>query len=339
MPLELLPPGSRKGNPFYIIRGTVGGRRVEVTTKTRDAEAARRLALQVELDILDRRTPGAGEKVTFATAADYYRQRRELSAYDGKRLDRIVAALGDKYVSDITQADLDDAAINLFPQGKPATRNREFMRPAAAVLHYAADSKWCGWLRIKPFKEPRPKTRAVSDDIARVLIAAAGKDGSKSAAKRRLLLLWIFHLGTRISDTIGMQWEMVDLKARVVRFRVGKTQRDIALPLPDELVVELANQKSQTGRIFPWSNRHNVYRWLRELCKATGVRFTPHMARHAVGTRLNAEGAGLRTIMAALGHAHPQSSIRYQDADIEIVRAAFARSGTRLAGGKSGGEG
>ena len=41
-----------------------------------------------------------------------------------------------------------------------------------------------------------------------------------------------------------------------------------------------------------------------------------------LGTWLNDAGAGLRTIMAALRHSDPVSSIRYQTADVEIVRAA-----------------
>jgi len=52
---------------------------------------------------------------------------------------------------------------------------------------------------------------------------------------------------------------------------------------------------------------------------------TPHMARHFGGKHLNAGGAGLKTIMGALDHADPTSSIRYQDADLDIVRSAIDR--------------
>lgn len=42
--LKLVPPGARKGNKFYLLRGTVGGRTVEVSTKTADVAAARQVA-------------------------------------------------------------------------------------------------------------------------------------------------------------------------------------------------------------------------------------------------------------------------------------------------------
>jgi hypothetical protein len=56
---------------------------------------------------------------------------------------------------------------------------------------------------------------------------------------------------------------------------------------------------------------------------SSAFHFTAHMARHSLGTWLNEDGAGLRTIMEALGHADVHSSIRYQSADVEIVRAAI----------------
>jgi len=56
-----------------------------------------------------------------------------------------------------------------------------------------------------------------------------------------------------------------------------------------------------------------------------GIEFTPHVGRHSVGTRLNESGAGLKMIMAALDHRDPESSIRYQAANIEVVTAAAAR--------------
>ena len=49
------------------------------------------------------------------------------------------------------------------------------------------------------------------------------------------------------------------------------------------------------------------------------------MARHTLGTMMAANGESLRAIMAALGHTQASSSLRYQAADIEMVRAATGR--------------
>ena len=45
MPFTLIPPGQRKGNSWYIVRGKVAGKLREFSTKTRDPETARRFAL------------------------------------------------------------------------------------------------------------------------------------------------------------------------------------------------------------------------------------------------------------------------------------------------------
>ncbi len=81
-----------------------------------------------------------------------------------------------------------------------------------------------------------------------------------------------------------------------------------------------------------------VYRWLRPLVRDVGVNFTLHMARHYVGKRMNAEGQGLKTITAALDHADPQSSVRYQDADLDVVRRSQTGAEAIILGGKSGGK-
>lgn len=50
--LKLIPPGTRKGNPYYLVRGTFDGRRYEVSTRTRDREAARAFKACFALTVL-----------------------------------------------------------------------------------------------------------------------------------------------------------------------------------------------------------------------------------------------------------------------------------------------
>jgi len=97
--------------------------------------------------------------------------------------------------------------------------------------------------------------------------------------------------------------------------------------VPSKILL-LANEPITKGLLFPWQTRYGVYKWLRPLCRRLGVTFTPHMTRHFLGKRLNLSGAGLKTIMEALDHADGTSSLRYQDADVEIVRDTLRKAGT-----------
>lgn len=51
MSYKLIPPGARKGNLYWIVRGHLGGRRYEYSTKSADEPAARSLADRFENDL------------------------------------------------------------------------------------------------------------------------------------------------------------------------------------------------------------------------------------------------------------------------------------------------
>jgi integrase len=225
------------------------------------------------------------------------------------------------------------------------------LRPAAAILHYAADNQLRPWLRVKLFREARPRTRAVTQDVARAVVNSvppptyrrqrSAKWLARAAAthaKKRLLLLWLFRQGMRISDALRVRGECIDMERRTVAYRIGKADRDVVKPLHDEVWEFLANDAPAPGWLFPWRTKSGVYKWLRPMCRALGIAFTPHMARHSVGKWLNEEGASLRTIMDTLDHADPKSSVRYQSTDIEVIRATGRRLGKLVSAGNAKGE-
>ncbi|HYM30788.1 MAG TPA: tyrosine-type recombinase/integrase [Candidatus Cybelea sp.] len=333
--LKLVPPGRRKGNTWYIARGTIGGRRIEVSTKTADKGAAERFKNEIERKLLEGRAPQAGEDLSFARAAELYEAWRRPSKADEKRIGKLVAKIGPRRIRDLGQADLVEAANALYGERSAATKNREALRPAAAILHYAAENGWCAWLRVKLFKERRPETRAVDVKVARLLIA-------NTEGKKRLLLAWLFHQGTRITDALRLDVTHLDLGGRNVRHRVGKTDEWRTAPIADELVVMLANDQDVAagkGRLFPWLTKSGVYKWLQPLCQRLGVRFTPHMARHSMATWMVGEGIDLRTVMEKGGWRDVKSVARYAVPDLERIRSAsrqMPRIGARR--GKKRGE-
>jgi integrase len=199
-------------------------------------------------------------------------------------------------------------------------------------------------LRIKLFPEPEPETRAVSLHTARTVITSVGEGARPSRAGsnieiRRLLLLWMFRQGTRITQTLSVTWNEISLREQTFRLYDKKANKWQTFPLHADVFQALCEipEEHRIGRLWPWSQKTGVYRWLRPMVRKLGIEFTPHMARHSLGTWLNASGAGLKTIMAALGHKDAKSSIRYQAADIEVVRAASEQLGDLLEVGESSG--
>ena len=331
--LKLVPPGKRKGNAFYLVRGRFLGTDYEISTQTTDKVAAERFKNRFERRILEGHIPGSGEAVTFAKAADLYISARDLSKADLRRIERLKAQLGKRDVRDVLQADLDAAAKALYPKCSPESLNRNVYTPAGAVLHYAAENKWCPWLRVKRPKMKEPETRAAREGVDALLCA-------NTEGKERLLIAWLFKHGTRVSNALRVDCGRVDLRARTYELYISKTRKWQTFGIDGEVWDLLANDRDATagkGMLFPWTNRWQVYRWLRPLCKRLGVKFTPHMARHRLGKDMNAEGAGLKTIMRALGQSSEKSASRYASADIDAVRDVMERLGKKLGTGKASG--
>lgn len=327
MPVKLYPPGTRDNPRYWYAKGRVAGRHVEFSTEETDKDRAQIAAGEIVKRLAEGGPAPKRRAVTFAYAADAYMAFKAPPKDDQRRIGKLVAALGAKKVRDIVHADLVTAADLLYPALKPSARNRNVITPASAILHYAAENGWCEWKRIKRFKEARPETRAIPKAAANLLIANA-------EGKVRLLLIVLFGSGLRITDALQITWDDIDLPAGTVRVRVGKTDRWRVFPLDPVVAAALANEPTKEGRLFPWRTRWGAYKPLRALRKKIASRFTPHMARHSLGTWLNAAGAGLKTIMATLGHDDPKSSMRYQDADIEIVRAGQRLVGDSVGTGK-----
>lgn len=321
MPLALIPPGTRKGNTYWLVRGQVDGRRVEVSTKTRDQATAERFAAELEQRLRSGGHPAeAPEVVTWSDAADRWVERG-VSADDRRYVRKIAAStLGRRRLGKIIQSDIDGIARRLYPHCTNETINRQVYTPVIAVLNYAADNEWCPRRAWKRPKLKEAETRAAAPNAGALLLA-------KAEGAQHLLILWLWQHGTRITDTLRVTWERIDLQQRRYEVWVNKSRRWRHLPIDDLVWTALANtpESTRTGRLFPWRDRHEVYDWLGPLAQAAGVVFTPHMARHRLGKDLNDSGAGLRTIMAALGQSNPRSALRYVAEDIDVVREAQAR--------------
>jgi integrase len=213
----------RSGSPYWYVRGTLHGRTIYASTKARDKADARRFKADLEIKI----APSAGRKcyvTTFREAAALYLAFRHPQKYDLVAIERLCAVIGDRLLADMRQYILVDAARFIYPNCSPETQNRQALIPAAAVLHYAANNDLCPWIRVEKFKEHDPEPRALRKEDAARLIAAA--DG-----KLKLLLVFLFLQGWRISDALRLRWQDINLRETNVQYHVSKTDDWLTVPL------------------------------------------------------------------------------------------------------------
>lgn len=323
MPLTLIPPGRRKNNRFWLIRGTVKGRSVEVSSKTTNKRAAERLAVELEAELL--KTTVERATATVRQAADLYLAYREPRKADRQMIERIVAVYGGRLLSSIRQHDIVALAELLYPGRANETKNRHVFGPLAAILHYAAENDLCPYLRVRKLRERRPPPRALSREAGEALIRTA-------EGPLKTLLIFLFRQGWRISDTLRLRWDDVDLRRRVARYRISKTDDWKIAPLHDEVMARFRVEPRFGPFVFPWRDKSPVYKALAPLRKATGIAFTPHQARHSFATWLVEAGAEMTDLMEAGGWKDPKSVARYARPGRDRIRAMINRVGTRRRG-------
>lgn len=318
MPLELKPPGDR-GRKYWYIRGTLRGKRYDRSTSTTDKSEAECRKAFLESTVVNNASDP--EIVTFAWAAEEFKRFRKPKNYDVKRINAVSAVLSDTPVNKITQSHIVSTAEIIRPGYHPATINRDVVRPIASVMHYAADNKWCPWMRFKTFKAPRPEKRAVGIDVARKLYRA-------TEGQQRLLILWLFKHGDRITDTLNITGDQINVKTKIYRMVVSKTDKLRIAAMDDEVIKQLKivfPKKLPEGRIFTWGNHHNVYRWLKPLCQRLKIEFTPHMARHSILTWIGAAGGSVIQIKGRGGHSDIKSAEPYLSEGLKSIRDITAQ--------------
>lgn len=304
MVYKLIAPGTRRNNKTYIVRGTVGGRRFEARSDATTQKAAHEWARRYE-DRLESETV-SGPAVTFRQAAGAYVSSKRLRKQDDRYIERLTAFFGNKLVASMVGADLVAAAHALASGTSDANKNRAVIGPASAILHYAAEQGWCNDRRHRRMKVSRlSPRRPAPPETMRLLLGNTG--GAK-----RLLLAWLYETGQRITDSVRLTFEDLDLQGARAVIRSSKTDDMGEIGLSPELVAMLATATRYPGnKLFPWKSRHSVYKWLRPLTRALGVSYTPHLSRHALATDLRALGWDMRAIAERGGWRDERSAGRY----------------------------
>ena len=292
MPYKLWAPGTRKGNRKWLARGTVDGRRFEKVLEAKNSTAA---AKEAEILVGSLRAVGPDTVVPFEDAADAYMAGKDLGKQDIAYIERLKIHFKGTPVSDVLGTHLIAAAHALAHGTKNSNKNRAVITPASYVLHFASEQGWCQERRFRRLPTSRRSPRKpVPTSTMQLLLA-------KTDGEKRAFLAWLYETGQRITASLEMMRDDIDLDRRIAKVTSDKTDDHGQIEISPRLAAMIeALPVRQNGRVFPWGDRHNVYRWLKPLCKELGVSYTPHQSRHAMATDLRALGYDMKAI-AELG--------------------------------------
>ena len=268
---------------------------------------------------------------------DYGKLRR--SHYYTQQLKVLTKFFGDKYLREITRADIDLFAADRArqPVGKrnartvgPSTVRKDLVL-VATVLKVAV--RW-GVLDASPAvdlpkpAEPHHKTRYLTQDEWKKLL-------ENSPKWLRSILTVALSTGMRLKEILGLRWEDVDRSMDLIYISEdNKTGRPRVIPLGDAVRKVLDGQVRHLKSTFVFTDtngtpytkgwgRNYVGNATKAAMKAAGIQNASfHTIRHTAGSWLAQQGESEVKIARLLGHASTRTTARYMHLRPDDLRKA-----------------
>lgn len=329
MPLKLQPPRAGK-TPNYSIRGTYLGIPVDRSTGTNRKNIAQQQLKKLEEQIERGEYPPKPKQPdgpTFLSAAVKYMR----AGGERENVARLIKHFRETHLDLIGQAEIDDAALTLYPNATPATRNRKVYTPVSAILHSAGKE-----IRLKrpSGAKGRIVTQFLRPEDAIAIVAAAHEEDPAFAT----LLCVLLYTGCRIGEVMRMQVEDLNLDHRWAY--IGKTKNGdprtvlIRKDLIEALRVIVGERTD--GKLWPFSAGGGLKdRLIRAKLRACGIavpkrkkgerpedrRIPPHRLdwagfhafRHTWATWMRRYGrTDVHGLVATGNWRDPRSAARYQ---------------------------
>ena len=302
---------------------------------THDAKAAEAIRARREWEIIQRSIFGAEATATFVAAAVSYLEA------DGEKLylRPIIAKIGSAPLAKVDQALIERTARELYPDGSPATRNRQVFTPIAAVLNHAAKRGLCAKRIVERPAQPQGRIRWITFDEAERLIEACSEH-------LRPLVMFLLGTGARLSEALYLDWREVNLAGAHVNLVATKNEGARGVPLHSRLLNELRKLRHKQGRVFrthtglPYAEKESgggqIKTAFKGACRRAGIAdFSPHDCRHTWATWHYAANRDLIALMKLGGWKSERMVLRYAHVNVSqlapSIEAGLAAWSTKSA--------
>lgn len=141
--------------------------------------------------------------------------------------------------------------------------------------------------------------------------------------KHRIILLFIYAAGLRVSELVNLKWSCIDTDRMSVLIKRSKGNKDRYVPLADNLLADLVkyisgNRKSDYIFTAPLTNKKmsasGIRFLMRQAVKRAGIvkeGVCLHTLRHSFATHLLEDGLDLVSIKELLGHSRIDTTLVY----------------------------
>lgn len=327
--LNLYPPSSK--SPYWRIRGNYLGQRVDRSSKARERTVARQVAEKIEHDIECGRFAEAGDPTFEIAALNYMR-----AGGDRRPMGPLIEHFKGTPIKVFDQETIDAAALVLYPEAAPATRNREVYTPISAVLKHAGVT----------FRIRRPKGSRGRLLIGWLWPEQADRlfvEADKIEPEFGLLLRVLTYTGMRLSEALYF-FSIDGLRLDESFAFIPKTKNGKARPVhfPPHIVEALRAHPrglDRVGTVFRYHKGSLIYVMLRKAAANAKVELPErqafHLFRHTYGTWMRRyAGLDSRGLVGTGAWDSEQSASRYA----HTVASEEARRSDMLPVGRNVGE-
>ena len=267
---------NRKG--WFYARGTQpNGKPIQQSLHTKDPRKAKEALSKLENTLWKADIYGAKAVVTFDQAAVKYVE----DGGDARFIVKVTELLSDVRIADIKPLDVRATAKKAYPNGSPATRNRQGITPIQAVINYAHEQGWCSPIKVKRFAVKKPDRKAVGIEYLLALRQHA-------PVNLFALMLFLHTTGRRVGDAIALKPDDLDLGNASAHIKITKNGEPVTVRLVPFLVEILKDLETHNGRVFGYRDRRNLYDTLKRSCERAGIEYlgTHQVGRHSFATEL-----------------------------------------------------
>lgn len=328
----------RKGSPYWWVRFTHDGRRVQQSTGTADRLKAEQYHDQLKSQLWDQERLGRKPARSWNDAVvRWLRETTHKATHesDVRMLRWFDRYLRGKQLGQVSRDLLSSIAESKVRESSEATSNR-YMALVRAILRKAAN-EW-EWIervpKVRMYKERHRRVRWLTPAEATVLL---GNLPAHLADMARFALL----TGLRRGNLLGLEWSQVDLSNRAAWIHPdqAKARKAIRVPLNDAAIAVLVRQVGKHPvRVFTFRGKPvkqvNTKAWQAALRRAGLTDFRWHDLRHTWASWHVQAGTPVYELQELGGWASAEMVRRYAHlapGDLAKAAARIDAIGTKLA--------
>ncbi len=262
---------------------------------------------------------------------------------DAQLYKNLAPVFGDKLLSEITVAMIEQWRNKRLAQVKPSTCNREvtFLKGLYTKAVDWGKATENPVKKVKMLREHNEKLVYLSDEDCDKLLAAC-------TGHSRPLARLALNTGMRRGEVLALRWSDIDRQANVIRVTDSKngTARNIPLNEGAQLALReaLGFKHVQSGSPYVFCNGEGrpyvrIYTSWNNAIRRAGLQdkgYTFHSLRHTFASRLANRGISLHMIGKLLGHKSERMTRRYAHLSPDVLHEAVSlldQKGTERAPG------